>query len=103
VYDTFPLYPASPQAQGDMIDGIVRAQAQVALVSDAPVDGRDDLRFSQTHPQVWAYLREHFTMDVGAPTGACILVRTERQPSDGSAVEMIEAAPRRVPVRSVDE
>jgi len=103
VYDIFPLYPASRQAQCDMIDGIVRAQARVALVSDGPVDGRDDLRFSQTHPQVWAYLREHFTVDVGAPPGARILVRTECQPSDGSTVEMIEAAPRRLPVRSVDE
>lgn len=37
-------------------DGHVR----VALVNDFPLDGRDDLRFSQTHPLVWSRLRADF-------------------------------------------
>lgn len=60
VYDTFSLYPAGERAQQDMIEGIERARTPVAIVSDAPVDGREELRFSQTHPLVWAHLHACF-------------------------------------------
>jgi len=60
VYDTFCLYPASDAAQAGMIEGIERAPVRVAIVSDAPVDGREELRFSRTHPQVWAHLHANF-------------------------------------------
>ena len=43
-----------------MIEGIERARTPVAIVSDAPVDGREELRFSQTHPLVWAHLHACF-------------------------------------------
>jgi hypothetical protein len=29
-------------------------------VSDAPIDGREELRFSRTHPRVWAHLHANF-------------------------------------------
>lgn len=60
VYDTFSLYPASARAQREMIEGIERARTPVAIVSDAPIDGREELRFSQTHPLVWAHLHACF-------------------------------------------
>ena len=60
VYDTFCLYPADEAAQAEMIDAIERAQVCVAVVSDAPIDGREELRFSRTHPRVWAHLHAHF-------------------------------------------
>ena len=79
VYDTFCLYPADNAAQQEMVQGIERSAA-TALVSDAPVDGRDELRFSRTHPLVWAYLSEHFerreTQGVG--TAVTLFVRGER-------------------------
>jgi hypothetical protein len=60
VYDTFSLYPAGSAAQADMIAAIERAPVRVAVVSDAPIDGREELRFSRTHPRVWAHLRANF-------------------------------------------
>ena len=60
VYDTFCLYPASDAVQAGMIAEIERAQVRVAIVSDAPVDGREELRFSRTHPRVWAHLQANF-------------------------------------------
>lgn len=60
VYDTFCLYPASDAAQAGMIEGIERAPVRVAVVSDAPIDGREELRFSRTHPRVWAHLHANF-------------------------------------------
>ena len=60
VYDTFCLYPASDAAQAGMIEGIERAPVRVAVVSDAPIDGREELRFSRTHPRVWAHLQANF-------------------------------------------
>jgi hypothetical protein len=60
VYDTFSLYPAGDAAQADMIAAIERAPVRVAVMSDAPIDGREELRFSRTHPQVWAHLHAHF-------------------------------------------
>ena len=60
VYDTFALYPATDEAQSRMIDGIERAPVRIGIVSDAPIDGREELRFSRTHPRVWAHLHAHF-------------------------------------------
>lgn len=60
VYDTFALYPATDEAQARMIGEIERAPVRVGVVSDAPVDGRGELRFSRTHPRVWAHLHAHF-------------------------------------------
>jgi hypothetical protein len=60
VYDTFCLYPESDAAQAGMIEGIERAPVRVGIVSDAPIDGREELRFSRTHPRVWAHLHAHF-------------------------------------------
>lgn len=70
VYDTFCLYPAGDAAQREMIDAIERAPVRIAIVSDAPIDGREELRFSRTHPRVWAHLYANFEPtrreDIGA-------------------------------------
>ena len=60
VYDTFSLYPAGDATQAEMIAAIERVPVRVAVVSDAPIDGREELRFSQTHPRVWAHLHANF-------------------------------------------
>lgn len=60
VYDTFALYPAGDEAQSRMIGEIERAPVRIAIVSDAPTDGREELRFSRTHPRVWEHLHAHF-------------------------------------------
>jgi hypothetical protein len=62
VYDTFALYPAGISAQRDMIQGIVQSDVRIAVVSNAAVDGREELRFARTHALVWAHLHDHFAV-----------------------------------------
>ena len=59
-YDTYCVYPASEREQQRMLRSIEDEGVRLALVSDHPVDGRDDLRFSRTHPLVWTYLSAEF-------------------------------------------
>lgn len=60
VYDTFCVYPASREEQERMLHEISDGHVRVALVNDSPLDGRNDLRFSQTHPLVWSRLHADF-------------------------------------------
>jgi hypothetical protein len=59
-YDTYCVYPASEREQQRMLRSIEDESVRLALVSDHPLDGRDDLRFSRTHPLVWTYLSAEF-------------------------------------------
>jgi hypothetical protein len=56
VYDIYSVFPASLAEQERMLASIAKADVRVAFVSDAPLDGRDELRFSNTHPLVWRHL-----------------------------------------------
>jgi hypothetical protein len=60
VYDTYCVYPASTGEQEAMIESLERERTRLAFVEDAPLDGRDELLFSRTHPAVWAYLTSRF-------------------------------------------
>ena len=60
VYDTYCIYPASEREQKRMLRSIDEEQVRLALVRDDPVDGREDLRFSHTHPLVWSHLNAEF-------------------------------------------
>ena len=62
VYDTFCVYPASEAEQTLMINQLVTEGARLALIANHPVDSRDELRFSNTHPRVWEYLDREFTV-----------------------------------------
>lgn len=60
VYDMYCVYPASKNAQRRMINEIKSSPVELAIIDDSPLDGRQDLRFSQTHPRVLAWLKRHF-------------------------------------------
>ncbi len=60
VYDTYCLYPAGAHEEDAMIESLEREGARLAFVEEVPFDGRDELRFSRTHPAVWAYLTSRF-------------------------------------------
>jgi hypothetical protein len=60
VYDTYCVYPASERDQLRMLRSIDAEMVRLAFVSDETVDGRDELRFSHTHPLVWAQLEAEF-------------------------------------------
>jgi hypothetical protein len=83
VYDTFSLYPAGVPAQQDMIRGIVQSDVRIAVVSNAPVDGREELRFARTHDLVWAFLHDHFSIQPAHALGADTHVFTRLDRGDG--------------------
>ncbi len=60
VYDTYCLYPASERDEQRMLRSIDEERVRLAFVSDEAVDGREELRFSRTHPLVWAKLEAEF-------------------------------------------
>jgi len=60
VYDMFCVFPASSIQQSEMINQAVINNVKCALISNRKIDGRDDLRFSNTHPLVWDWLNTHF-------------------------------------------
>ena len=60
VYDTYCLHPAGEPEQRRMLRSIDEEQVRLALVRDDPVDGREELRFSRTHPLVWSHLNAAF-------------------------------------------
>lgn len=78
VYDVFCVYPASDTEQDRMIADLQASAPVLAVVADRPLDGRDELRFSHTHPRVWDWL--HRTMDPvparGLPKDVAILLPT---------------------------
>jgi hypothetical protein len=95
VYDTFALYPATIATQQAMIDGLTRAGVVAAIVSDAPVDGRDALRFSRTHPLVWSRLHEDFTIvhRAGLGVDVQVFVRHGVEPATEMAGSMATGLP----------
>ena len=56
VYDIYSVFPASRAEQERMLRSIVEADVRVAFIADGPLDSRDELRFSNTHPLVWRHL-----------------------------------------------
>ena len=61
MFDTFPVYPATRDAQHDMLASLKANPVTLALIHDFALDGRDDLRFRNTHPIVWNYVANEFT------------------------------------------
>lgn len=67
VYDTFCVYPAGDEDQDRMLQEIEASGVRLAVILDTDLDGREDLRFSQTHPRIWAHLNTHFDRLPGVP------------------------------------
>jgi hypothetical protein len=54
-------YLLTPDAshQQHLLTELQAARVSAAITRDRAVDGREDLRFSRTHSEVWDYLEEH--------------------------------------------
>ena len=63
-YDTYCVYPATPEKQEKMRQELIANRAKLAIIFDVLLDGRDDLRFSRTHPRVYEYFRQNFELNV---------------------------------------
>ena len=60
IWDLCIYFPATAQRQQAMIHDLAAKHVNWALISDTPLDNREDLRFSATHKLVWQYLKENF-------------------------------------------
>lgn len=76
VYDTFCLYPAQASQQQEMIDAMRANSVFSALVSNEPFDGREELRFSRTHPLIWTYLTSSYRRELAPELGSDVFVFT---------------------------
>ncbi|HEY0780823.1 MAG TPA: hypothetical protein VGE98_00095 [Thermoanaerobaculia bacterium] len=80
VFDVYPIW--SGPSDDRMLRELRQRDVRWALVQDYPMDGRDELRFSRTHPHTWAYLTSEFDRvshrGLRLPGGAILLHKTQR-------------------------
>jgi hypothetical protein len=86
VYDIYCMYPASRGEQERMLRSIDEEAVRLALVRDDPLDGREELRFSRTHPLVWSHLVGEFEpLELrGLPPHFHVLFRERPREKSGS-------------------
>ncbi len=68
MWDIYALLPRSRAFQQAEIERIKAAKPGFVLVLDVPIDGRDDLRFKNTHPLINEYIASNFQRVSGAPS-----------------------------------
>ena len=60
MWDIYAWPPRNEAFQHTEIERIKAANPGFVMILDFPLDGRDDLRFSNTHPHIERYIRDHF-------------------------------------------
>ncbi|MFK7935754.1 MAG: hypothetical protein AB8G22_19730, partial [Saprospiraceae bacterium] len=68
VYDTFPVYPATEEEQLQMIEQLVHGKVEIVVIRNVMLDGRKELQFKYTYPQVWHFLLEKYTLAKSSTT-----------------------------------
>ncbi|MFO1321946.1 MAG: hypothetical protein U1F52_20260 [Burkholderiales bacterium] len=59
-WEIYSLFPSSPAAEHSELESVARADIRFVILQDVAVDGRDDLRFRNTHPLMQRYIDERF-------------------------------------------
>jgi hypothetical protein len=97
VWDIYPLWPALGERDSRMLAELRRSQARWAIVADYPMPGSEELRFPNTHPQVWGYLERDFDRveDLDLPRHILVLRRDPVPPGATTIAAHGVAAPPR--------
>jgi hypothetical protein len=59
-WEIYFVLPATPAANAVSIRELASSGARYLILGDIPLDHRDDLRFRNTHPQLYDYIRLHY-------------------------------------------
>ncbi|HKU17739.1 MAG TPA: hypothetical protein VJP80_00530 [Candidatus Saccharimonadales bacterium] len=68
VYEIYPLFPRSDAFQRQEIVRLEHASPSLVLFNDIAVDGRNDLRYGQTHAHILDYIDSHYHQ-IASPAG----------------------------------
>lgn len=79
MWEIYALFPRSNEAQQAEIARIEAANIGFAVIHDLPLDGRDELRFRNTHPLIDQYIREHFEPLTGLVSNPSFQIFIRRQ------------------------
>lgn len=60
VWEIYPLFPRPADFEQAEIRRIEAARPAFVVIVDFPLDGRDELRFRNTHPLLFGYVEAHF-------------------------------------------
>jgi hypothetical protein len=60
MWEIYPLFPRDEAFERAELERIKAADPGFAMILDLPLDGRDELRFRNTHPLIERYIRDHF-------------------------------------------
>ena len=66
LWQIYFIFPEMPEREMEMIGELNSKNVQWVILGDVALDGRDELRFRNTHPLMWRYFRDEF-MEVDAP------------------------------------
>jgi hypothetical protein len=85
------IFAATPEEDRALLAEIESAGVKWAMLHDYPLDGRDDLRFRNTYPRVFAFLQEHFD-PVTLPSLPPDMTIFHRRPAGADAARVSAAA-----------
>lgn len=77
IWDIYLLFPESKQRQLEQIEELDRKNVSLVILADNALDGRDDLRFKNTHPILYNYFYQSFQEidSTGLPENYVVLKR----------------------------
>lgn len=79
MWEIYALFPRTAEFQQKEIKRIEEAAPRFAVVNDYALDGRDALRFRNTHPLVYQYIRDHFEYQEELSAGPAFQVYKSRR------------------------
>lgn len=60
IHPIYLIYPATPEEETQILADLQRNKVRWIMLQDEKLDGREDLRFRNTHPGIWRYIEQHF-------------------------------------------